>query len=110
MNPFTWPLDGLRSPGAPRIRDAPVAACVRLHFDGRQSCAKLVASLLSELLGAPGEAAAAAELREALGGFVSPSLEALIPTGAPWACSPQPAGLVARATSLHQMRLITAHE
>jgi len=48
-----------------------------------------VASLLPGLLGAPGEAAAdaraavVAELREALGGFMSPSLEALIPAGAP---------------------------
>jgi len=84
------------------------AARMRLwpHVGGRQSCAELVASLLPELLGAPGEAAAAAraavvaELREALGGFVSPSLEALIPAGAPGPARHSLIGLVARATWL----------
>ena len=62
-----------------------VASCLLL-----QSCAALVASLVPRLLGAPSEADAAARagvveaMREALGGFLSQNLEALIPSGAPW--------------------------
>lgn len=49
-----------------------------------------MASLLPRLLGAPSEADAAARvgvveaMREALGGFLSQNLEALIPNGASW--------------------------
>ncbi|KAK9826374.1 hypothetical protein WJX81_004727 [Elliptochloris bilobata] len=52
-----------------------------------QSCAALVASLLPRLLGAPNQAVVAARagvveaLREAMGGFLSAGLEALIPNG-----------------------------
>ena len=53
-----------------------------------QSCAALVASLLPRLLQAPSEAVAVARMgvveamREAMGGFMSQDLEALIPSGA----------------------------